>query len=67
MEGYIKIIKLLESKGIEFADGLTNEEIINIEILYNFVFPKELKRIFTNKITNKQTAFTIGEMLQMKI
>lgn len=50
MDNYNKLIKELEKKGLEFAEGLTNEEIIYIENLYNITFPKELKDFLKIKL-----------------
>ena len=41
------IIDKLKSKGIVFANGLTEEEFARIESLYNIKFPKELKEFLS--------------------
>ena len=41
--GFKDIIDKLKSKGIVFANGLTEEEFSKVENLYNIKFPKELK------------------------
>ena len=50
MSNYIKLIKMLEMKGIEFAEGLTDEEIIYIEKIYSIKFPKQLKEFIKIKL-----------------
>lgn len=43
MNDYTKIINSLSKKGVKFTTGLNDEEIVKIEKLYDFIFPKELK------------------------
>ncbi len=50
MKDYTKIINSLQKKGIEFIDGLTDEEINYIQKLYNITFPQELKKFLQTKL-----------------
>jgi len=47
LEVYKKIIQTLENRGIQFEDGLTNKEVIDIEKRYGVIFPDELKSFFS--------------------
>jgi len=38
-----KTIKTLTTKGVEFASGLTDKEVLDIEVTFNFKFPPDLK------------------------
>lgn len=40
---YNKSIELLKSVGIKFESGLTDDEVVKIEKIYNIQFPKSLK------------------------
>lgn len=43
-EEYLKILKgQLEEKGVSFAAGLTDAEIVEVESFHNFKFPPDLK------------------------
>jgi hypothetical protein len=37
------LIQLLKNKGIEFAKGLTNDELKSVETNFDFRFPPDLK------------------------
>lgn len=43
---YEQLINKLESKGVEFEIGLSNDEIKRIEEVFNIEFPKELKELY---------------------
>ncbi|MDF2544706.1 MAG: hypothetical protein K0S47_4424 [Herbinix sp.] len=43
-----EIVDMLKLKGIEFAEGLSEQEFIRIKQEYNIEFPKELKEFYTN-------------------
>lgn len=43
---YKQLINKLESKGVEFEIGLSNDEIKRIEEVFNIEFPKELKELY---------------------
>lgn len=46
---YKEIIELMENKGIQFEEGLSENEIIKIQELYQFIFPNDYK-IFLKKV-----------------
>ena len=45
-----KLVKMLEMKGIEFEEGLTDKEIAYIEKIYSITFPKQLKDFIKIKL-----------------
>ena len=47
-----KIRKILENKGIEIYDGLSDEEFEKIENFYNIKFPKVLRILYKSFLPN---------------
>jgi hypothetical protein len=43
MRRFEQLIEILESKGIQFVSGLTDQEINNIQGSFNIIFPPDLK------------------------
>lgn len=68
---YKNLIAKLKNEGIKFSSGMTNEEFMEIENLYNLFFPSELKSFYSNALPISKgfynwRDFTTGNVLKIK-
>lgn len=50
MDFYNNIVLILKTKGIEFIEGMSSQEINEIEALYDINFPNDLKQFYAKGI-----------------
>lgn len=50
MDKYEEIISKLENNGVDFDDGMSPQEMVEIEKYYDLSFPIELKYLYRNKL-----------------